>query len=54
MRDNRDGYGGGGDAGRQHNRCGITEMVKWVGRAATDREISTGNDYQPEGVLPLG
>ena len=29
---NRDGYGGGGDVGQKHNRCGTTEMAKWVGR----------------------
>ena len=38
MRDNRDGYGGGGDEGRQHKRCGTTEMAKWIGRTATDWE----------------
>ena len=38
MRDNRDGYGGGGDAGQQHKRCGMTEMAKWVGITATDYE----------------
>ena len=38
MRDNRDGYGGGGYAGRQHNICGMTDMAKWVGRTAIDRE----------------
>ena len=38
MRDNRDGYGGGGYAGRQHKRCGTMEMAKWVGRMATDWE----------------
>ena len=26
MRDNRYGYGGGGDVGRQHMICGTTEM----------------------------
>ena len=36
MRDNRDGYGGRGDAGRQHKICGMTEMAKWVGRTATE------------------
>ena len=35
MRDNRDEYGGGGDAGWQQKRCGTTEMAKWVGRTAT-------------------
>ena len=37
MQDNRDGYGGGGDAGRQHRICATTEMAKWVGITATDR-----------------
>ena len=50
MQDNRYGYGGGGDAGRQQKRYGTTEMAKWDGRAVTDWEISTGNYYQPEGV----
>ena len=36
MWDNRDGYGGGGDAGWQQKICGTTDMVKWVGRTATD------------------
>ena len=36
IRDNRDGYGGGGDTGRQQKRCGMTEMAKWVGRTVTD------------------
>ena len=44
MQDNRDGYGGGGYAGRQQKRCGTTEMEKWVERTATDWEISAGND----------
>ena len=35
IRENRDGYGDGGDVGRQHTRCGITEMEKWVGRTMT-------------------
>ena len=39
MQDNRDGYVGGGDVGRQHMRCGTTEMAKWVGRTRTDWEI---------------
>ena len=53
MRDNRDEYGGGGGVGRQQLRCGTTDMAKWVGRTATDWEISTGSDYQPEVVSPL-
>ena len=53
MRDNRDGYDGVGYAGRQQKRCGTTEMAKWVGRTATDWEISTGNNYQPKGILSL-
>ena len=36
MRDNRDGYGGRGDAGRKQKRCGTEEMAKWVSRAVTD------------------
>ena len=36
MKDNRDEYGGGGDVVRQLKRCGMTDMVKWVGRSATD------------------
>ena len=36
MRDNRYGYGGGGDVGRQQKRCGMTEMAKWFGGTATD------------------
>ena len=36
MRDNRDGYGGGVDAGWQQKRCGTTEMAKWVGRTTTE------------------
>ena len=36
MRDNMDLYDGGGDAGRQQERCGKTEMAKWVGRMVTD------------------
>ena len=43
--DSRYGNGGGGDVGRQHMRCGTTEIAKWVGRTAIDWEISTGNDY---------
>ena len=35
MQDNRDGYDSGGDVGRQHMRCGTTEMEKWVVRTAT-------------------
>ena len=38
MQDNRDGYGGRRDAGRQHKRCGPTEMTKWVGSTATHWE----------------
>ena len=38
IRDNRNGYGGGGDVGRQQMRCGTTEMAKWVGSTATDWE----------------
>ena len=38
MRDNRDGYGGGGDAGQQQKRCGTMDMDKWVGRTTTDWE----------------
>ena len=34
--DNRDGYGGGGDAGQQQKICGAMEMAKWVGRTATE------------------
>ena len=36
MRDNRDGYGGGGDERRQQKICETTEMAKWVGRTVTD------------------
>ena len=36
IQDNRDGYRGGGDVGRQQMRCGTTEMVKWVVRTATE------------------
>ena len=36
MIDNRDGYGNGGDAGRQQKRYGTTDMGKGVGRKATD------------------
>ena len=36
MRDNRNGYGDGGDVRRQQMRCGTTEMEKWVGRTVTD------------------
>ena len=38
MRDNRYGYGDGGDVGQQQIRCGTTEMAKWVGRMSTDWE----------------
>ena len=40
--DSMDEYGGEGDAGRQQNRCGTTEMAKWVGRTATDWENIDG------------
>ena len=36
--DNRDCYGGGGDAGWQQKRCGMTEMAKWARRTAVDWE----------------
>ena len=36
MGDKTDGYGGGGDAGRQQKIFGTTEMEKWVVRIATD------------------
>ena len=36
MRDNRYGYGGGGDVGRQQMRCGTKERAKWFGRTAVD------------------
>ena len=36
MQDSRDGYGGGGYAGRQQKRCGMMEMAKWIGRTATN------------------
>ena len=36
MQDNRDGYGGRGDAGQQQKLCGMTEIAKWVGRTETD------------------
>ena len=36
IRDNKDGYGGRGDTGRQQKICGTTEMTKWVGRTATE------------------
>ena len=39
IRDNRYGYGGGGDVGQQHMRYGTTEMAKWVGITAMDWEI---------------
>ena len=35
MKDNRDGYGGGGDVGRKQMRCGTTDMAKWVVRTET-------------------
>ena len=38
MRDNRNRYSGGGDAGHQKEICGTTEMVYWVGRTETDWE----------------
>ena len=38
MRDKRGVYGGGRDVGRQHMKCGMTEMAKLVGRTATDWE----------------
>ena len=38
IRDNRNGYDGGVDVGRQQMRCGTTEMAKWVERTATDWE----------------
>ena len=38
MRDGTEGYGGAGYEGRQQKRYGTTEMAKWVGRTATDRE----------------
>ena len=38
MRDNMDGYGGGGDAGWQQKRCGMKEMANGVRRKATDWE----------------
>ena len=38
MRDNRDGYGGRGDAGGQQKICGTTDMAKWVGRTATSTD----------------
>ena len=38
MKDNKDGYGVGGDAGRQHKRRGTMEMAKWFERMATDWE----------------
>ena len=36
MRDNRNLYGGGGDAGLKQKRCGTTEMANWVGRTAME------------------
>ena len=36
IQDNRYGYGGGGDVGRQHMIYGTTEMAKWVVRMATE------------------
>ena len=38
MRDNRDGYGSGGDAEQQQKIYGTTEMAELVGRTATHRE----------------
>ena len=38
MRDNRDGYGGGGYADQQQKRYGTTDMAELVGRTATYRE----------------
>ena len=38
MRDTRNGYGGGGYAGRQQKICRTTDMAKWVGRTATEWE----------------
>ena len=36
FRETRDGYNGRGDVGRQQKKCGTTEMVKCVGRTATE------------------
>ena len=36
MQDNIYGYGGVGDVGHQHKRCGTAEMAKWVRRMAKD------------------
>ena len=36
MRENRYGYDGVGDVGRQQKRCGTTDMEKWVGRKVMD------------------
>ena len=38
MRDNRDGYDVVRDVGQQQNRCGTTDMEKWVGRTTADCE----------------
>ena len=42
--DNRDGYGGVGDAVRKYKICGTMEMKKWVGITAT--ELSNINREQ--------
>ena len=46
MRDNMDGYGGGGYTGQQQKRCGTMKMAEWVGRTATDWE-STNRERLP-------
>ena len=53
IQDNRYGYYSRGDAGMQQKIFGTTEMAKWVGRTMTDGQISTRNEYQPEGVSLL-
>ena len=49
MRDNMDGYGGGGDTGRQQKRCGTTEIEKWVVRTVIDWA-----NIEKERLLTLG
>ena len=50
MRDNRDVYEGGGYAGRQQKRCGMTDMVTWDGGRQRIGKILTESKYQPEGI----
>ena len=45
MQDNRDECEGRGDVGRQHMRCGTTDMAKWVGRTVTDWDNIDRENY---------